>query len=131
MLQKVISAAIDRFSGNDMIAGLSQVLDGVGMVAAPEETARAATPPSKGSDPLFKYILGRVGQTTIDVASVSQIKSCRSMLRVFEHIGGSLINRYCPGVAGRIGGFLSNVELFGFKFPFSFFAHVHYHTFYP
>ena len=68
------------------------------------------------SDSLFKYVLCRVCQTSVNVTCICKSESCCCMCRVLKYIRCCLVNRYCSGIRCRIWFFLSYVKLKCFKF---------------
>ena len=70
----------------------------------------------RGDAPL-KHILGRVGQSAVDVSCIPQSEPVRRLLAVRKHKGSGSINGYRSGVGSRVCLFLADVQLFGFKAP--------------
>ena len=79
-----------------MIAGKGKVEDGIGDGCCTGSYSQAADTSFEGCYTVFKYALGGVGQTAVDVARVTEPKTVSGMLAVLEHIGCGLVNRYGP-----------------------------------
>ncbi len=80
--------------------------------------SRCAGSKGKGSytafqsrDPLFQNILRRICQTSVNISCIGKIKPRRRMSRIFKNIRSGGIDRYCTGIRGRIGIFLSYMKL--------------------
>ena len=109
MGQQVVAAAVDGFLGDDVAAVGRQGLDGVGdgCCAGGQRQCRAAA--FQGRYSLFQDVLGGVGQPAVDVAGVRQSEAVGCVLAVMEYVRGGLVDGDCPGVAGRVRLFLSDV----------------------
>ena len=118
MGQQVGGAAVNGLLGYNVLALLCQRLKGVGDGCCTGSHCQTCNAALQRCDTLFKYVLGRVGQTAIDIARISQAKTVGSVLGVVEHIrsGGIDGNGTCVGYG--IGLLLANVKLQGFKFIF-------------
>ena len=118
MGQQVGGAAVNGLLGYNVLALLCQRLKGVGNGCCTGSYCQTCNAALQRCDTLFKYVLGRVGQTAIDIARISQAKTVGSVLGVVEHIrsGGIDGNGTCVGYG--IGLLLTNVKLQGFKFIF-------------
>ena len=119
MLQQVGGAAVDGFLGDDVAAVLGQGLDGVvdgGSTGSHSQGSHAAL---KGCDALLEHILGGVGQTAVNVASVLQVEAVSGVLGVMEHVGSGLVNRHGAGIGDGVSLLLANVQLQGLKMVFT------------
>ena len=89
----------------------------VGLCSTSDETIPIAEKDlPKNLCPLFKYVLCRVCQTSVNVTCICKSESCCCMCRVLKYIRCCLVNRYCSGIRCRIWFFLSYVKLKCFKF---------------
>ena len=108
VLQQVVAAAVDGLLSYDVVAGLSQCLDGVGDGSCTGSSSQSSHAAFQSGNALLEHILGGVGQTAIDVAS--------GVLAVAEDIGSGLVDRHSTGIGSGIGLLLANVKLQGLKF---------------
>ena len=110
-----------------MLAGLCQCLKGIRQGCCAGSYCQGCAAAFKGSDTLFKDILCRVCQTSVDVTCITKSESVSSMLGIVEYIGCGCIDRYGSGIRYRICLFLSDVQLSCFKSPvfriFNIFSH--------
>ena len=72
--QQVIAAAVDGLLGHNVVARLSQGLNGVGDGGSAGGSRQSGYAALQSRDALFQHILGRVGQPSVDVAGVRQTK---------------------------------------------------------
>ena len=114
--QQVIAAAVDGLLGDNVIARLSQSLNGVGDSRRTGSQSQGRHAALQSCQALFQYILGGVGQTAVDVARIRQAKPRRRMGRIAEYVRRRLINRHRSGIRRGIGLFLTHMQLQGFKF---------------
>ena len=113
--QQVIAAAVDGLLGDNVIARLSQSLNGVGDSRRTGSQSQGRHAALQSCQALFQYILGGVGQTAVDVARIRQAKPRRRMGRIAEYVRRRLINRHRSGIRRGIGLFLTHMQLQGFK----------------
>ena len=116
MLQQVVAAAVDGLLSYDVVAGLSQCLDGVGDGSCTGSSSQSSHAAFQSCNALLEHILGGVCQTAIDVAGVGQTKAVSGVLAVAEDIGSGLVDRHSTGIGSGIGLLLANVKLQGLKF---------------
>ena len=109
MSQQVIGSAVNIFSCNNMIAILCKVLNGISYRCCSRGNGKGCESPLQCCNSPFKYILGRVGKSSVNIACIRQIKPCCRMLAVMKYIRGCLVNRDCSGIGNRICLFLTNV----------------------
>ena len=100
-----------------MLSGLGQRLEGVGDGRRSGGNRQRCAAIFQRRDSGFKHALGRVCQSAVDVAGIPQSKAVSSMIAAMEHVGSRCVNRNGAGVGYRIGLFLTNMQLFGFKGP--------------
>ena len=115
MGKQVIAAAVDGLLRHNMIAGLSQRLNGIGHSRRTGGCCQSCHAAFQSSNPLFQNILGGVCQTAIDVARVAQVKPGCGMGGALKDIGGGLIDRHGSCVRCGVGLLLSHMELQCFK----------------
>ena len=101
-----------------MAAVLGQGLDGVADSGSTGSNSQASHAAFQGSDALFQYILGGVGQTAVNVAGIGQAKTGSCVGRVVKYVRSGLIDGNGAGAGSRIGLFLANMELKRFKMQF-------------
>ena len=65
----------------------------------------------------LENILRGVCESAVNIARVTQSKAVCGVLRVVENVRCARVNRHCTRVGNGVGGFLTYVELFGFKAP--------------
>ena len=116
VLQQIVTTAVDGLLGYDVVAGLSQCLDGVGDGSCTGSSSQSSHAAFQSGNALLEHILGGVGQTAIDVAGVGQTKAVSGVLAVAEDIGSGLVDRHSTGIGSGIGLLLANVKLQGLKF---------------
>ena len=116
MGQQIVAAAVDGLLSHDVIACLGQGLNGVADGSRAGGGGQSCYAAFQCRDALFQHILCRVGEPTIDVASVRQTKPSGGVGGVSKDVGSGLVNGHRSGIGGGIGVFLTNVELQRFKF---------------
>ena len=84
--EEVIGSAVDRLSGNDVVAGLSKCLEGVGDGGCSGSDSQSANAAFEGCDSSFKDVLSRVGQTAVDIACVSKTETGCGVLKSLAEI---------------------------------------------
>ena len=109
--QQIVAAAIDGLLRYDVFPCLGQGLDGVGDRRRAGSQRQNCHTALQGRETLFQHILGRVGQTSVDIPSIRQSEAGSGMSGVPEHIGSSLVNWHRPGVGGGVRLFLAHMEL--------------------
>ena len=95
-------AAIKLGHGDDIVARLSQIDDGImdGSLPARQRQRRHAA--FHGCDALLQHGIGRVHDARIDIARHRQIKEVCAVLRIVKFISDCLINRHRHGMGGRL-----------------------------
>ena len=129
MGKQIVAAPINGLLRNDVIACLSQGLDGIGHGCGAGGQGQRTYAAFQCGDALFQYILSGVGQAAVNVARILQAETGRRMGGVVEHIGRGLINGDGPCVGGGIGLLLAHMELQRFEFivrhdMYLFFYHI-------
>ena len=90
--QEIVRTAVDGLGGDDMIAGESDVGDGVGDGCCAGCDGKSCHTPFECSDTLFKGCLCRIVQPAVDVAGRLERKEVGSVLTVVEDVGGRLVD---------------------------------------
>ena len=111
MLKKVERSSVNVLCRYDMISLLSQVLDCICDSCCSWCNCKCCWTTFQCCNSLFKYILCRVCQTSVNISCISQSKTVCCMLAVPEYIRGCLIDRYCSCISYRIRLLLSYVKL--------------------
>ena len=73
--QQVVGAAVNVLCGNDVLTFMSQVLKSVCDSCCTGSDSQSRYAAFESCDSFLKNILGRVGQTAVDVSCVTQTKS--------------------------------------------------------
>ena len=94
VLNEVERASIEVVSGNDVVASMGHILQGIGDGGGSTGHCQSCHASFKGGYALFKNALGGVGEATVYVAGIAQTETVGSMLGVAEYIRGGLVNRY-------------------------------------
>ena len=115
--QQIIAAAVDGLLCYDVVAGLSKCLNGVSDRCGTGSGSQSGNTVLERCNALLEHILCRIGQTTVDIACVSQTETVSRVLTVMENIGSGLVDRNCTRIGNRISGLLTDVQLLGFKGP--------------
>ena len=101
--KKIVSAAIKRAGGDDIVARAGNCLDGISNrrhAARDHERANAAL--NRG-EALLQNGGGRVHDAGVNIAGDIEIKKIGAVLRIIEGIAGGLINGNGDGAGGRVG----------------------------
>ena len=116
MRQQIIAAAVDRLLHDEVTAVLPERLQRVvdRRCAGGKRQSRDAA--LKGCDASLQHVLRGVGQSAVDVACVGKAEAGGCMGAVAEHIGGRGVDGHRAGIGRGVGGFLTDMELQGFKF---------------
>ena len=109
--QQVVGAAVNVLCGNDVLTFMSQVLKSVCDSCCTGSDSQSRYAAFESCDSFLKNILGRVGQTAVDVSCVTQTKSGCCVIAVAEYIGRSLIDWNSSCVSYRIRLLLSYMKL--------------------
>ena len=115
VLQQVVGTAIKVVGSYHMVAVAGHVLKRISNSGCARGHGQAGYTAFKGGHAVFKDTLGRIGQTTVDVACVTQTEAIGSVLRVTEYIGCGLVDRHGASVGGYVRLFLTNMELQSLK----------------
>ena len=86
MQKQVVGTAVDSFGGDKMIAGLGEVLQGIGDGGGPGGDGQRGNASFECGNPAFKDVLGGVGQAAVDVARVGQVEPRLCVGRIPEYI---------------------------------------------
>ena len=113
--KQVVCAAVYGLGRNDVVAAACDIADGVVDGCGAGCSCQCCCAVFQCCDTLFKYVVGRVHQTGVDVTRFGQTKTACCLCRILEHIRGGRIDRHCSCVSGRVRLFLSHVYLLGFK----------------
>ena len=113
--EEVVGAAIDGLLRDDVVARMGECLDrrrDRRCARGKGECRRAAL---ECRDALFKDVLRRIHQASVDVARILECKAVGSVLRIVEDVRGRLIDRHRTRIRHGIGFLLSDAHLQGFK----------------
>ena len=108
---QIVAAAIEIVGCHDMVAGLGNVLQGIGDGCGARGHGQTGHATLKGCHTVFKHALCGVGQTAVDVAGIAQTEAVGSMLRVAEHVARGLVDGHRTGVGSGVGLFLAYMQL--------------------
>ncbi len=121
--QQVVGAAVERRRRHDVVAGLGEVEDGVGLGRLarrqrqrPGQADGRVGRPLQRRDPGLHHRLGGVHDAGVDVADLGQREQVRGVLGAAELVRGGLVDRLRPG-ARRGVGHLPGVHLAGVEVP--------------
>jgi hypothetical protein len=117
LMSELYQAALSGGSVHDVLAGAGEVEEGVGDGGGPRGDRQGRDAALEGCHALFQHLLGRVGETAVDVPGVGQVETARRLRRILEHEGCGLVNRHRPRPGRRIRLLLPDMHLFGFKPP--------------
>ena len=98
--EQVVSAAIQGFGGDDVVARFGQSLHGIGNRRHATGHAQGRQAAFYRGQTLFQHGGGRVHDAGVDVAGHGQVKQIRAVLGVVEGIAGGLVNRHGHGFGG-------------------------------
>lgn len=112
VFKQVVSTAVDRLGCYDVVSLFCQCLNRVDDSSCAGSYSQCADTAFESSDALFKYVLCGIGQAAVNVAGFSEAKAVSCRLAVAEHVRSRLVNRHCACIGGRVGQFLSDMELF-------------------
>ena len=117
MCQQVVAAAVDGLLCYDVVASLSKCLNGVGNRCGAGSGSQSGNTALECCNALLEHILRGVSQTAVNIACIRQTETVSCVLAVVENIRGGLVDRNCTGIGNRVSGFLTDVQLLGFKGP--------------
>ena len=123
MLKEVVGAAVNRRSCDDVLAVMDKCLKRVRDSSCTRCDSNGSDAAFECGDALGEDILRRVRQAAVDVAGILERKAVSGMLRIVEHEGRRLINRYGTRIRGRISLLLTNMQPQRFKLILSLFTH--------
>jgi len=103
MREERICSAIQLRSGNDAVSDFVMFISAYSMAAIPELTLNPSTPPSRRCDAFFKYRVGRVADSGIDVPLHLEVEQRGAVLGALELERDRLVNGDCYAfVADRL-----------------------------
>ena len=111
MCQIVVCAAVNRLRRDDVVTVLCERLEGVAQSRCTGCNCQCGRTALQRRNALFKDILGRIGQSAVDIARIREAKARLCMVAVVEDIRSGLVNRHCACVGCRIGLLLAYVKL--------------------
>ena len=123
VLKEVVGAAVDRRSCDDVLAVMDECLERLRDSSCTRCDSNGSDAAFECGDTLGEDILRRVRQAAVDVAGILQCKAVSSVLRVVEHEGRRLVDRYSARVRGGISLLLTNMQLQCLKMVLSLFTH--------
>ena len=115
MREQIVRAAVDGFGGDDVVARLREVEEGVGDRRRTGGYAERCGAAFERRDAFFKNLDRRVRQAAVDVAGVGKAEARGGVRGILKHIGGRLVDRHGARAGGGVRLFLTGVELDGFK----------------
>jgi hypothetical protein len=124
MFQEVVGAAVDGALCDHVVTLASESRDGISKSCCTRSDCETCDTAFESSDALFKNVLRGVGEAAVDVASILQVKTVRSVLSAVEHVRSGLIYRNCAGIGCRVCLFLTNVELKSFEMELILSRHI-------
>ena len=110
-----VGAAVEVAGGDDVVAGLGEVDDGVEDGGGAGGDGEAGGAAFERGDALFEHVVGGVHQAGVDVAEFAQGEQVGGVLGAVEHVGGGAVDRHRAGVGGGVRG-VAGVEAEGFEF---------------
>ena len=113
--EQVVRAAVDGFGGDDVVARLREVEEGVGDRRRTGGYAERCGAAFERRDAFFKNLDRRVRQAAVDVAGVGKAEARGGVRGILKHIGGRLVDRHGARAGGGVRLLLTGVELDGFK----------------
>ena len=114
--QQIIATAVNGLLCNKMTAVLTESFKGVCNCCCAGSERQGSNAALKGCHTLFENILRGVSESSVDVTCIGKTESSCRMSGILKHIRSGCINRYCTGIGGGIGIFLTYMKLEGFKF---------------
>ena len=111
MCEEVVGSSVDVLCCNDVVTCMCKVFKYIGCCRCTGCNCKCCNAALKCCDSLFKYILGRVCQSSIDVSGIGKSETCCCMFAVFKYIGRSLVDRDCSRICHRIRLLLSDMKL--------------------
>ena len=117
VLHQVKSAAIKRLCRHNVVTLPGQRAQRIVNRSSAARYSQRRNPALQSGHTLFQYVLGRIGQTAINIARIRQRKARGRVRRIAKHIRSRLINRYRACASCWIRFLLTNVQLLCFKSP--------------
>ena len=111
MCQQIVTAAVDRLLGDDMLACLCKRLNRIGDRGCTGCQCQRCDTALKRCDALLKDALCRVGQSAVDIACIRKTEACGCMCGILEYIGCGRVNRDGSCVRCGIRLLLTDVKL--------------------
>ena len=111
MAEQVIGSSVNIPCGNDMVPVGSQILYRIRDRRRTRRHEKGCRAAFQSCHSFFEYFLCGVGQSSVDIARIGQIKPGCRMGTVVKHIGGRLIDGNRSRAGCRIRQFLSYMKL--------------------
>ncbi len=107
---QVVGTAVEVVGGDDVVAVLQDVLQGVGDSGGAGSDRQAGHATLEGGNALLEHTLGGVGQPAVNITRVAQAETVGRVLGVAENIRSRLINRNCAGIRCGVRGLLADMD---------------------
>ena len=101
--KKIVSAAIKRAGGDDIVARADNRLDGISNRRHTARDRQCANAALNRGEALLQNGGSRVHDAGVNIAGDIEIKKIGAVLRIIEGIAGGLINGNGDGAGGRVG----------------------------
>ena len=85
MLQKIVSSSVDVLCSYDVITVFGDCLDCVCYSCRTRTNSKGSHASFKGCYSFFKYILGRIGKSAVNISRILQRETVFSVLAVLEY----------------------------------------------
>ena len=115
---EVERTTVEVVGGYHVVARREDVLQGIGRRRCAARHGQSGHAALEGCHTGFKNALRGIGKTAVDVACIAQAETVGGMPGIAEDVGCGLVYRYCARIGGRVGLFLSYMNLKGLKMEF-------------
>ena len=113
--KEIVSAAVERFGCDDVVACFNQGLNGIGNCRHTAGDSQCGDTAFQTGNAFFQNGSGRIHHTGVDIARYIKVEQVCAVLRVVESVGSGLVNGDSSGF-GSWFGLIACMQSNGFPF---------------
>ena len=104
VFELAVGAAVEAAAGDDVIAGVAQREDGLGLGGVSAAGGDPGDPALQVGEALLEHVGGGVHEPRVDVAQFLEGKQVCGVFGALKLVAGCLVNRHCATAGGDFGG---------------------------
>jgi hypothetical protein len=103
VVEQVVSAAVERGGGDDLVAGAGQCGEGKGLRGLTGGRGQRRRSAFESRHALFKHVRGGVHDARVDVTELLQSEEAPRVVCVLKDVGGGLVDGHGARTGGGVG----------------------------